>query len=92
MKGLSTSLVVVITAIVILVVALVVLTIFGVGVGQVGSIAEAETQCISIATSACKTAGDLPPNWDAIVFDTPDGPIKCNAVVQGCTPAGDPIY
>jgi len=59
----SHTLVIVVSVIVILVAALVVITIFGGGVQQVASIAQAESLCESQAMASCKATGQLPPTW-----------------------------
>jgi hypothetical protein len=64
MKAMSTTLVIVVTAIVILVAAMVVITIFGGGMGQISTIAQAESLCETQAVSTCKSVGQLPPTWD----------------------------
>ena len=63
MKGLSTTLVIVISAVVILVAALVVLTIFGQGVGQVATLAQASSSCQTEGRASCSTTGILPTTW-----------------------------
>jgi hypothetical protein len=87
MKGLSTTLVIVITAVVILVAALVILTIFGRGVGQVATLAEASSVCNTQGRTSCSTAGVLPITWGV-----PDknvegqGLISCSDVLKDtCT-------
>ena len=64
MKGLHTSLVIVVAAIVILIVALVVLTIFGVGITPVRSITDATAQCTMLCKATCRTTNSMPPTWD----------------------------
>ena len=77
MKGLHTSLVVVIAAIVILIVALVVLTIFGVGIAPVSSLSNANAQCRNLCQATCRVTGSMPPTWDqATVLD--------NNVMKSC--------
>ncbi len=64
MKALSTTLIIVISAVVILVAALVVLTIFGQGVGQVATLAQARTICQTYASQSCQSTGAMPLTWD----------------------------
>jgi hypothetical protein len=66
MKGLSTSIVIVVTAVVILVAALVILTIFGGGMGSVGTLTNFRTQCIAQCQVTCPL-GSLPPTWTMTV-------------------------
>ncbi len=63
MKALSTTLIIVISAVVILVAALVVLTIFGQGVGQVATLAQAKSACQTEGRASCQTTGVLPLTW-----------------------------
>lgn len=63
-KGMATSLVIVVTAVVLLVVALVLLTIFGLGITQVTSIAEAKNTCGMTHASACSSFGTMPVDWE----------------------------
>ena len=88
MKGLSTSLIVVVTAIVLLVVALVILTIFSTGISQFGSIAEAQNYCASIASTSCAATGKMPPTWYTAKIKTPTGETTCSGISglpAGCT-------
>lgn len=63
MRGLSTTLIIVISAVVILVAALVLLTIFGQGVSQVATLAQARTTCQTEGRASCSTTGVLPATW-----------------------------
>jgi len=65
MRGLSTSMIVVITIVVLLVVALVVLTIFSGGIGQISSVTDFENSCRAQAQASCAvgTLKMLPPTW-----------------------------
>jgi len=60
----NTTLAVVVSAIVILITALVVITIFGGGIGQVGSLTNAKSICETQARSSCLSTGQLPLTWD----------------------------
>jgi hypothetical protein len=62
-KGMSTTLVIIVSAVVILVTALVLLTIFGTGIAPVGSLAEARNNCELQGRQLCITTGQLPPTW-----------------------------
>ncbi len=57
------SILIVVSAIVILVIALVLLTIFSSGIGNIYTIAGAQSQCAQIGRSTCASAGTLPANW-----------------------------
>jgi hypothetical protein len=76
MKGLSTSLVVVVTAIVILVVALIVITIFTSGINTFRNVAEASNYCSTMAASSCAATGKLPPTWETATFRVYDQELK----------------
>lgn len=65
MKGLHTSLIIVVAAIVILIVALVVLTIFGVGIQTFTTMVQAEPFCVSQCQSSCTITKTMPPTWKA---------------------------
>ena len=75
MKGLQTSLNVVIAAIVILIVALVLLTIFGVGITPVRTITGAVANCDAVGAASCLTVGSLPATWSSQSFLV-DGAMK----------------
>ncbi|MBM3303782.1 MAG: hypothetical protein FJY76_01695 [Candidatus Aenigmarchaeota archaeon] len=60
----NTTLAVVVSAIVILIAALVVITIFGGGMGQVGTLTNADSICRTQAASSCRSTGQMPLTWD----------------------------
>lgn len=64
-KGMTTSLVIVVTAVVLLVVALVLITIFGIGIGQATTIMQARNICINTGAASCQAFGTLPPTWNS---------------------------
>ncbi len=80
MKGMSHTLVIVVSAIVILVAALVIITIFGSGVQQVASLAQAEAICRASAESSCKSANTMPPTWYAPTVKYNDKLIACGNI------------
>ena len=80
MKGMSHTLVIVVSAIVILVAALVIITIFGSGVQQVASLAQAEAFCKTSAESSCKTTGMMPPTWNAPTVKYNDQLMACGSI------------
>ncbi len=57
------SILIVVSAIVVLVIALVLLTIFSTGIGPIGTITGARTQCAEIGRSTCTATQTLPANW-----------------------------
>ncbi len=65
MKGISTTLIIIVTAIVILVAAIVVLTIFGEAIWPIVDITQARSTCIQQAGATCLASGRLPTTWNA---------------------------
>lgn len=65
MRGLHTSLVIVVAAIVILIVALVVLSIFGIGIQTFTTMVQAESFCVSQCQVSCSTTQTMPLTWNA---------------------------
>ena len=63
MKGLSTTLFLVVSAVVMLVTALVIITIFGGGMTQFASISDNMNHCTMTGSSSCSTVGQLPITW-----------------------------
>jgi hypothetical protein len=86
MKALSTTILIVVTAVVILVAALVVLTIFGSGIGQVGTLTNFENNCRIQCATTCKMGG-LPPTWDVQV-KVGDEYKKCRDIIADCAACG----
>jgi len=86
MKGLSTTILIVVTAVVILVAALVLLTIFGTGIQTVATISQAENLCIlSAQTTACLSGTFTPPaTWGVVSVRIAGGnPQSCAQVFSG---------
>ena len=87
MKGISTTLVIIVTAIVVLIAALVVLTIFGEAIWPIADITNARNMCIQQAGATCVSVGTLPPTWTA-QFNYKDGgtvvPGSCAAFFPSC--------
>src|SRR4030042_4908837 len=79
MKALSTTILIVVTAVVILVAALVMLTIFGGGVGTIGTVTSFRSQCATQCQLTCKMGGALPPTWDVEVT-VEGGKRKCREI------------
>jgi hypothetical protein len=82
MKALSTSIVIVVTAVVILVAALVILTIFGGGIGSVGTLTSAENTCRAAYQTTCSTTGTKPATWDVPIIRVTEGSA---AVMKACS-------
>lgn len=64
MKGISATLIIIVTAIVVLVAALVVLTIFGGGVQPIVDMTSARNICLQQASQSCTITGNLPQSWN----------------------------
>ena len=65
MKGISTTLWIIIAAILALVVGLILLTMFGSSVASFASLADARNFCKNQCTISCNTLNQMPINWDA---------------------------
>ena len=59
----NTTLAVVVSAIVILITALVVITIFANGIGNVATLSDGKSLCLTVGTTACASTNTLPPSW-----------------------------
>lgn len=82
------TLTVVVAAIVILITALVVLTIFGGGMGQVGTLAQAETICKSQCESTCQATNRMPLTWNIATVRQGTEMKSCADIGVSC-PCGD---
>ena len=82
------TLTVVVAAIVILITALVVITIFGSGMTNVGSIAEAEAFCKTQCEAACRTTSGIPITWSVNNINKNGVPTSCQAEVGTATCSG----
>jgi 3',5'-cyclic AMP phosphodiesterase CpdA len=76
----ETTLAVVVSAIVILITALVVITIFGGGVGQVGTLSNSQSICEAQARSSCSATGQMPLAWSTPSVNQPDAEGKNHLV------------
>jgi len=83
MKAMSMPILVVVTAIIILVVALVILTIFGSGLGNIQTVTQARSQCVTLGSSTCSSVNALPPTWfaETIKVQDKDVPVSCHGLV-----------
>ena len=89
MRGLHTSLIIVVAAIVILIVALVVLTIFGVGIQTFSTMVQAESFCVSQCQASCRITNIMPVTWKAESVKVGDGPLQsCESLVGGAGCSG----
>ena len=75
------TLTVVVAAIVILITALVVITIFGSGIANVGTLAEAKTVCKTTYETTCRTSNVKPQIWNV---NQNGEPKTCDSIVT-CT-------
>jgi hypothetical protein len=87
MKGISATLIIIVTAIVILIAALVVLTIFGSGITPIVDLTAQKNICLQQAGVTCQTTKQMPPTWNAQVQYTKDGKIEQGscASITGCS-------
>lgn len=67
MKGISVTLVVIVTAVIVLIVALVLLTIFANVIFGFSSLVEAKQWCETQGRLTCSSTGTLPWNWNSPV-------------------------
>ncbi len=84
MKGLSTTILIVVSAVVILVAALVVLAIFGKGITPVTDMATARNICIQKGSTVCTTLKDYPGDWNSANILV-EGQYKSCADIVSCT-------
>lgn len=89
LKGMSTTLVIIVTAVVVLVTALVLLTIFGGSMTPIGSITQAQNQCALQAKQLCETTGALPPTWELNTMVVDGTPRSCAYFCRSGTGACD---
>ena len=84
MKGISTTLIIVVTAIVILVAALVVLSIFGQGITPITDITQARNICQQQVAVTCQAIGQVPPTWHQNTMRQGDIMVSCSELVDNC--------
>ena len=85
MKALSTTILIVVTAIVILIAALVVLTIFGGGIGNVATLAKAESLCRATLETTCSSTGAMPATWYVPTMSVTEGGTTTMKACSGIT-------
>ena len=78
LKGMTMTLTIIVAAVVILVTALVILTIFGSGIANVSSLAEAKVHCQTVGQASCSITGSVPPTWMA-------NTVKQGNVMKSCS-------
>lgn len=91
MKGISTTLIIIVTAIVILVAALVVLTIFGSGIQPIVDITVARNTCLQQAGVTCTASNQMPVTWTAALQYRDAGVVVIGSckVAAGCSSCGE---
>jgi H+/gluconate symporter-like permease len=86
-KGLSTTLVLIVTVVVLLIVALVLLTVFGMSISQIASVSEGKTQCGIVFGAFCTGSSDTrpspPPTWGAELFSLNGVKMSCEGICEG---------
>ena len=86
-KGLSTTLVLIVTIVVLLVVALVLLTVFGGVVQNFTTLADAKAQCGLFFGAFCYKSGEqcaqAPATWGTPLLKYNDVPTSCNTICTG---------
>jgi hypothetical protein len=85
MKGLSTTILIVVSAVVILVAALVVLAIFGKGIAPVADMSTARNLCIQKGAAVCSTLKDYPNDWTSANVLVNGNYMSCDTLAAGCT-------
>jgi hypothetical protein len=73
MKGISATLLIIVSAIVILIAALVVLTIFGSGITPIVDLTNGRNLCLQQVAQSCTITGDVPPTWNAATMNVKEG-------------------
>jgi len=85
-KGLTFTLILIVTIVVLLIVALVLLTVFGLGIQSVASLTEAKSMCIILNSPICVGDGPDCPNVMFSVYRQDTGEVDtCGAGGIGCT-------
>jgi galactitol-specific phosphotransferase system IIC component len=71
-KGMSATLMIVVTAIIVLIIALVLITIFSGAITPLASLAQAKNSCQVQAETTCTSTGGLPATWSISSLKVPD--------------------
>ena len=86
-KGMSATLMIVVTAIIVLIIALVLITIFSGSITPLASLAQSKNNCRVQAESTCPSTGALPATWGIASLKVPDSDQlkSCQELWNGCT-------
>ena len=84
MRGISSTVWIVIVVIVMVVAAVVILNMFGVGISQVATFSEARNICIQQFTTNCMANGVVPPTWSMTTLNVGGEQTSCADLVT-CT-------
>ena len=84
MKGLSETIIIVITAVVILVAALVILVIFQGGIGPSGDFASARNLCVSKYKVSCPLERGPPADWNTKNVRVGSAYMACSELAPNC--------
>jgi len=87
-KGLSTTLVLIVTIVVLLIVALVLLTIFGGTVQSVAGLAQAKSVCTVMNSGTCTGTGPTCPAVFGSVYDTTTSQVVTCSSMCTCAVTG----
>ncbi len=85
-KGMSATLMIVVTAVVILIIALVLITIFSGSITPLASLAQAANNCRVQGQTTCDSTGALPATWGIKSLKVADSTElqSCQKLWQGC--------
>lgn len=84
MKGLSTTILIVVSAVVILVAALVVLAIFSGGMKSVTDFSQAKALCMQQAAASCSITGNIPNTWNSQTMVVNNAATSCFSAAGDC--------
>ena len=71
-KGMTATLMIVVTAIIVLIIALVLITIFSGAITPLASLAQAQNNCRIQAETTCTSTGSIPATWGISSLKVPD--------------------
>ena len=85
-KGMSETLMIVVSAIIILIVALVLITMFSSSITPLGNLAQAKNNCMVQAKSTCASTGALPVTWavQSVKTSDSDALLSCKSLWSDC--------